>query len=72
MHIREQEAAGVCYLCATRGHTTVNCPRLKSGEPQIEVERMGKWYQSTVNMQNLPRLYKIRKEPILDPGATRH
>jgi hypothetical protein len=23
-----------------------------------------------VNMQNLPRLYKIRKEPILDHGAT--
>jgi hypothetical protein len=23
-------------------------------------------------MQNLPRLYKIRKEPILDPGATLH
>jgi hypothetical protein len=23
-------------------------------------------------MRNLPRLYEIRKEPILDPGATRH
>ncbi len=33
---------------------------------------MDEWYQSTINMQNLPRLYKIRKEPILDPGATRH
>jgi hypothetical protein len=33
---------------------------------------MGKCYQSTVIMQNLPRLYKIRKEPILDPGATVH
>jgi hypothetical protein len=29
---------------------------------------MGQWYQSNVNMQNLPRLYKIRKEPILDPS----
>jgi hypothetical protein len=72
MHIREQEAVGLYYLCTTRGHTSVDCPRLKSGKPQIEAERMGKWYQSTVNMQNLPRLYEIRKEPILDPGATRH
>jgi hypothetical protein len=23
-------------------------------------------------MQNLPKLYKIRKKPILDPGATMH
>ncbi len=72
MIIREQEAVGVCYLCANRGHTSVDCPRLKSGVPQIEAERMGEWYQSTVNMQNLPRLYKIRKEPILDPRATVH
>jgi hypothetical protein len=33
---------------------------------------MFNWYQSTVNMQNLPRLYKTRKEPVLDPGTTRH
>jgi hypothetical protein len=33
---------------------------------------MGEWYQSFVNMRNLPSLYEIRKEPILDPGATRH
>jgi hypothetical protein len=44
MHIREQEAAGVCYFCATYGHTSVNCPRLKTGEPQIKAECMGKWY----------------------------
>jgi hypothetical protein len=31
---------------------------------------MGSWYQSTVNMRNFPRLYKIRKGPVLDPGAT--
>ncbi len=67
--IREQEAAGVCYLCA---NCSVDCPRLKSGVPQIKAERMGEWYWSTVKMQNLPRLYKIRKEPILDPGATVH
>jgi hypothetical protein len=72
MHIREQEAARVCYLCATCGCTSVDCPRLKSGEPQIKAKRMGEWYQSIVNTRNLPRLYKIRKEPILDPGATRH
>jgi len=72
MHIREQEAAGVCYLYPTCGHTSVDCPRLKSGEPQIMAECMDKWYQSTVNMGNLPRLCKNRKEPILDPGATRH
>ncbi len=72
MNMREQEAAWVCYLCATRGHTSDNCPRLKTGEPQIKAACMGEWYQSTVNMWNLPRLYKIRKEPILGPGATRH
>ncbi len=72
MIIREQETAGVCYLCANLGHTSIACPRLKSGVPQIEAERMGECYQSTFNMQNLPRLYKIRKEPILDPGATMH
>jgi hypothetical protein len=33
---------------------------------------MGSWYQSNVNMQNLPKLYEIRKKPILDPGATMH
>jgi hypothetical protein len=47
MIIREQEATGVCYLCANHGHTSVACPRLKSGVPQIETEHMGKWYQST-------------------------
>jgi hypothetical protein len=44
MYIREQEAAGVCYLCATHGHTSVNCPRLKSREPQIKAECMGEWH----------------------------
>jgi hypothetical protein len=34
MNIREQEAAGVCYFCATHRHTSVNCPRLKSGNLQ--------------------------------------
>ncbi len=72
MHIREQEASGVCCLCANPEHTFVSSPRLKSGDLQIEAECMGEWYWSTVNKRNLPRLYKIRKEPILDPGATRH
>ncbi len=46
---------------------------------QIEARRTSEqggadrqWYCSTINMQNLPRLYKIRKDPILDPGATMH
>jgi hypothetical protein len=29
MITREQEAAGVCYLCAKRGNISVGCPRLK-------------------------------------------
>ncbi len=33
MTIREQESAGVCYFCAICGHTSVDCPRLKSGVP---------------------------------------
>jgi len=72
MIMREQEAAGVCYLCAKHGHISVACPGLKLGGPQSKVERIGSWYQSTVNMQNLPKLYKIRKKPILDPGAMMH
>jgi hypothetical protein len=72
MIMREQEAAGVCYLCAKRGHISVNCPALKLGGPQNKVERMGSWYQSNVNTRNPPKLYKIRKKPILDPGATMH
>jgi hypothetical protein len=74
MIMREQKAAGVCYLCAKHGHISVDCPRLKMGGPQNEVERIGSWYGSTVNMQNLPKLYEIRnrKKPILDPGATMH
>jgi hypothetical protein len=44
MHIREQEAAGVYYLCATCRHTSVNCPRLKSGRPQPKVFCVGKWH----------------------------
>ncbi len=70
MIIREQDAAVVYYLCAMRGHTSVNCPRLISGGPQNEMEHMGNWYWSPVNMRNLPRLYKTRKKPLLDPGAT--
>jgi hypothetical protein len=31
--IKEQEVAGACYLCAMRGHTSIHCPRLKSGAP---------------------------------------
>jgi hypothetical protein len=72
MIIREQEGAGFCYFCANCGHTSVDCPGFKSGVPQIEAEYMGQWYQSAVNMQSLPRLYKIRKEPIMDVGATVH
>jgi hypothetical protein len=72
MIMREQEAAGVCYLCAKRGHISVDCPRSKLGGPQNKAERVGSWYQANVNMQNLPKLYKIRKKPILDPGATMH
>ncbi len=44
MITREQEAAGVCGLCAKCGHTSVDCPRLKSGRPQNKAEHMGKWY----------------------------
>jgi hypothetical protein len=74
MIMREQAAAGVCYLCAKRGHISVDCHRLKLGGPQNKVECIGSWYRSNVNMQNLPKLYKIRnrKKPILDPGATMH
>jgi hypothetical protein len=72
MIMREQEAAGVCYLCAKCGHISVDCPILKSGGPQNKVECVGQWYQSNVNTQNLPRLYKIRKESIHDLGAAMH
>ncbi len=70
----EQPAAGVCYLCAKRGYISVDCPRLKVGGLMNEAERIGSWYRSNVNMQNLPKQYKIRnrKKPILDPGATMH
>ncbi len=72
--MREQAATGVCYLCAKRGHISVDCPRLKLGGPQNKAERIGSWYRSNVNMQNLPKLYKIRnkKKPILDLGAIMH
>ncbi len=60
------------YLCAKHGHISVDCPGLKLGGPQNKAERMGSWYWSNVNMWNLPKLYKIRKKPILDPGATIH
>jgi hypothetical protein len=74
MIMREEAAAGVCYLCAKRGHISVNCARLKMGGPQNMMERIGSWYRSNINIQNLSRLYKIRnrKKPILDPGATMH
>ncbi len=72
--MREQAAAGVCYLCAKCGHISVDCPQLKLGGPQNKVEHIGSWYRSNVNMQNLPKLYKIRnrKNPILDTGAMMH
>jgi hypothetical protein len=72
MIMREQEAAEVCYLCAKCGHILVDCPGLKLGGPQNEAEHIGSWYRSTINMQNLPKLYKIRKKLILDPGAIMH
>jgi hypothetical protein len=72
MIMKEQEAAGVCYLCVEHGHISVGCPILESGGPQNKVEGVGQRFQSNVNAQNLPKLYKIRKEPIHDPGATMH
>ncbi len=74
MIMREQEAAGVCYLCTKRGYISVDCPELKMGGPQSKAEPMGSQYRYTVNMQNLPKLYEIRnrKKPILDLGATMH
>jgi hypothetical protein len=44
MIMREQEAAGVCYLCAKCGHISGDCHRLKSGGPQKKAERVGQWY----------------------------
>ncbi len=44
MIMREQEAAGVCYLCAKRGHISADCPGLKLGGPQNKAERIGNWY----------------------------
>ncbi len=72
--MREQAAAGVCYLCAKHGHISVDCPRLKLGGPQNKAECIGSWYRSNVSMQNLPKLYEIRnrKKPIQDPGAMMH
>jgi hypothetical protein len=72
MIMREQEAAGVCYLCAKHGHISVNSPRLKTGKPQNKARCMGQWYPSNVNMRNLSRLYMVRKESIHDPRATMH
>jgi hypothetical protein len=74
MIMREQVAAGVCYLCAKRGHISVNSPGLKLGGPQNKAECTGSCYRSNVNMQNLPKLYEIRnrKKPILDAGAMMH
>jgi hypothetical protein len=72
MIMREQEAAGICYLCAKCGHISIDCPGLKLGGPQNEAERVGRWHLSNVNMRNLPKLYEIRKKPILDPGAMMH
>jgi hypothetical protein len=42
---------------------------IEIGRTQNEAEHIGSWYRSNVNMQNLPKLYEIRKKPILDPGA---
>jgi hypothetical protein len=72
--MREQATAGVSYLCAKRGHISVNCPGLKLGGPQNKAECIGSWYRSNANMQNLSKLYMIRnrKKPILDPSATMH
>jgi hypothetical protein len=74
MIMREQEAAGVYYLCAKHGHISADCPGLKLGGPQNKAERIGSWYRSTINMQNLRKLYEIRnrKKPILDLGARMH
>jgi hypothetical protein len=74
MIMRKQAAAGICYLYAKRGHISVDCPGLKLGGPQNKGERIGSWYRSNINMQNLPKLYEIRnrKKPILDSGATMH
>jgi hypothetical protein len=44
MIMREQEAAGVCYLSAKHGHISVDCPRLKLGGPQNKAEHVGSWY----------------------------
>ncbi len=50
MIMREQEAAGVCYLCAKCGYISVDCPRSKLGGPQNKAERIGSWHKSNVNM----------------------
>jgi hypothetical protein len=50
MIMGEQETAGVWYLCAKRGHISVDCPGLKLGGPQNKAARIGSWYRSNVNM----------------------
>ncbi len=70
--MREKEAKGVCYSCTKHGHISVESPDLKLGGPQNKAECMGGWYQSNINMRNQLKLYKIKKKPILDFGATMH
>ncbi len=41
MIMREQAAAGVCYLCAKCGHISVDCPGLKLGGSQNKAEHIG-------------------------------
>jgi hypothetical protein len=74
MITREQASAGVCYLCAKRGHISVDCHGLKMGGTQNKMACIGSWYRSNVNTGNLPKLYKIRnrKKHLLDPGAMMH
>jgi hypothetical protein len=72
MIMREQEAARVCFLCFHRGHTSVDSHGLNLEGPQNKAECVGGWYQSNVNMRNLPKLYQIRNKCIQNPGATMH
>ncbi len=72
MILREQKAAGVCYLCAKHGHISADCPGLKLGGPQNKVERIGVGIDPMSTCKTYPSCTRSGRSLSVDPGAMMH
>jgi hypothetical protein len=74
--IKEQEAAGVCFLYAKHSHISVDCPRFKErgarGGSMPRAEDKCNWCHSSTKMRNISTHFIIWQGSVLNSSTSMH